>query len=739
LRKRVRILTSGFLLWAALSATAQEGPELLLGGDVSFIPQIEDRGGVYRDSGKVKDPFQIFADHGFNLIRLRLWHNPRDGYCGLERTLQMARRVKKRGFKFLLDFHYSDSWADPGHQYKPAAWANLSFEALKDSVRDYTRRVVAALIAQGTRPDMVQIGNEITAGMLWNEGRVGGSYDTPHQWRNLAELIGAAICGLRGSGPGADSMRVMIHIDRGGDNRGARWFFDRLLAQGVDFDVIGLSFYPWWHGALSALEANLNDLAIRYHKDLMVVETAYPWTLQGYDAVGNIVGSSSQLHPGYPASVEGQAAFLREVIRLVRRVPSGRGIGVCYWAPEYISVPGLGSPWENNTLFDFQGNALSSMSVFAERPPAVEPVQVTLRLNTATLGDTLRPHHVVQIRGSLTGYSSDRLPDGRKVTWDASSELIMENRGGDYWEITFPMYPGDKLSFKFWTGFTLSRPTFQRVGWEGPVIPEGGSSPAERVLVVGQGDTTLPLQFYNSASEARPQYWRPCELKADSIAIYFRVNMIKAVQAGQFDPAVHGPVAVRGDSLSSGGALSWSVSKVILQREVSSVAGGSFWSGVCYLPRGAVVAGDTLRYRFFIENAPGSGWEEGPSDRVVVFTPTLVLRGDTTLHWDYFRARASAVASEARPGEAPRHFRLDVYPNPFRDEVSLSLRLWTPGRVRISVFDLAGRQVDDIDCGFLGAGLHRLSWKGSELPAGIYLVRLDAQGRSLVRKVLHLR
>ncbi|MDZ7373128.1 MAG: glycosyl hydrolase 53 family protein [candidate division KSB1 bacterium] len=727
-----------FLLATQLGEEGVAQGVLWKGGDVSFIPQIEDRGGVYRDSGKVKDPLQIFADHGFNLIRLRLWHTPRDGYCGLERTLAMARRLRTKGFTFLLNFHYSDTWADPGKQYKPAAWSGLSFPALKDSVRQYTRRVVAALIAQGTRPDLVQIGNEITGGMLWNDGRVGGRYDTPQQWQNLAELIRAAEEGLRGAGPGADSIRVMIHIDRGGDNAGARWFFDRLLAQGVEFDVIGLSYYPWWHGNLSALQTNLNDLAIRYGKDIMVVETAYPWTLQGYDQVTNIVGSSSQLLPGYPASVEGQAAFLREVIRIVRSVPGGRGIGVCYWAPEYISIPQLGSPWENNALFDFQGNALSSMGVFGEELPQLEPVQVTLRLNTATLADTFRPHHVAQIRGSVSGYSVDRLPDGRKVTWDANSELILTNRGGDYWEVTFPMYPGDRLDFKFWTGFTLSRGTFQRLGWEGPVIPVGENTAGERVLVVGPRDTTLPLQFFNSSSEARPQYWRPYLIHPDSVTLYFRVNMLKAIEAGIFDPQRNGPLAVRGDSLPSGGKLSWSSSRLILQRELYSVASGSFWSGICVIPRSAVQVGDTLKYRFYIENAGEEGWEDLPANRKLVFTATLLARGDTTLHWDYFRPRTSSGVRQVAP--CPLDFSLgEAYPNPFRQEVRISYQLKIPARVRVEVFDLAGRCVERFEEGWRGPGVHQIRWDGGRWPSGIYLFRISAGRDWAVRKVALLR
>jgi len=184
-----------------------------------------------------------------------------------------------------------------------AAWKNLTFQVLKDSVYQYTRRVITALKNQNTLPDMVQIGNEITCGMLWDDGRVCGQYDTPQQWTQLAELLNAGIRGVKESLTAGDTVQIMIHIDRGGDNPGSRWFFDHLLAQNVNFDIIGLSYYPWWHGTLSDLEFNTYDLAQRYGKEIVIVETAYPWTLDWYDNTHNIVGDSSQLLGGYPATV----------------------------------------------------------------------------------------------------------------------------------------------------------------------------------------------------------------------------------------------------------------------------------------------------------------------------------------------------------------------------------------------------------------------------------------------------
>jgi arabinogalactan endo-1,4-beta-galactosidase len=200
--------------------------------------------------------------------------------------------------------------------------------------------------------------------MLWDGGRVCGAYDTPGQWQRLGELITAAVRGVDvAPDPGACT-RIMIHVDRGGDVGGATRFFDNLLARGIEFDIIGLSYYPWWHGTLQDLEATLDSLARRFDRDIILVETAYPWTLDWHDDVHNIVGLPGQLHPGYPATVSGQEEYLSDLMNIVAETAASRGRGIFYWAPDYISVSGLGSAWENVTLFDFNGEILPSVAAF---------------------------------------------------------------------------------------------------------------------------------------------------------------------------------------------------------------------------------------------------------------------------------------------------------------------------------------------------------------------------------------
>jgi arabinogalactan endo-1,4-beta-galactosidase len=341
-------------------------PDFLVGGDVSFLPEIEDHGGTYSDAEGRKDLLLLMKDHGFNAIRLKLWHSPAAPYNDLPQVLRMARRIDAAGMSFLLDIHYSDDWADPQKQIKPAAWSGLAFGALVDSVYRYSHDVIRALGSQGTVPSMVQIGNEVRPGMLWPEGRVDGAYDTPAQWDRLVRLLEAARKGVLDASPGRPPA-IMIHFDNGAKNELARPFFNHLVERGLDFDVIGLSFYPKWHGTLDELRFNLADLSARYGKDVHVVETAYPWTFAFGDQAGNILGTEADLHAGYPPTVEGQGAFLEAVRDIVRAVPGGRGRGIFYWAPEWIPVKGVDSHWENATLFDFEGKALPSMEAFTGR------------------------------------------------------------------------------------------------------------------------------------------------------------------------------------------------------------------------------------------------------------------------------------------------------------------------------------------------------------------------------------
>jgi arabinogalactan endo-1,4-beta-galactosidase len=342
----------------------------VLGADVSSLKKSEDFGGVYFDDmsrpnhcSDDESALEILSSHGASHIRLRVWVDPADGYHDLHEAREMAWRARFRGLKVLGDLHYSDRWADPGHQTKPAAWAGYSVDELRQAVFDHTYEACRAMTVFGRGPDMMQIGNELNAGMLWPDGH---TFDPPN-YDNLASFLTAGYEAVKACSP---RTKVMLHLANGGDNGLYRWWFDNITSRGVPFDVIGLSFYNYWHGSFGDLQFNLNDISARYDKDVVVVETAYPFTLGFNDNQSNIIGLESQLVSGYPATPEGQARNFRDVLSIVRAVPNGRGLGAFYWDATWTAVPGngwdpedptSGDTWENQALFDFDSVALPAM------------------------------------------------------------------------------------------------------------------------------------------------------------------------------------------------------------------------------------------------------------------------------------------------------------------------------------------------------------------------------------------
>ncbi|SEH00714.1 arabinogalactan endo-1,4-beta-galactosidase [Nonomuraea solani] len=360
-----RVLTTLLLLAALLivQQPAHAGGRLQIrGADISSLAKSEAFGGVYRDArGRRGDALRIMERAGLNYMRLKVWVNPADGYNTKERVLAVARRVKAQGMKLLIDFHYSDTWADPGKQFKPAAWAALPFEQLRQAVYDHTYDVLSALRRQGTTADMVQVGNEINGGLLWPDG-------SNANWPNTAALLNAGYDAVKRV---SRSTKVVLHLANGGDNGLYRWWFDNAGAHGIRYDVIGLSYYGYWHGTLEAFQANINDVATRYGKPVVVVETAYPFTTADDDGWENII-TSGEPFPGYPATPEGQSAMLTRVADIVRAVPDGLGLGLFTWEATWTGVKGngwdpadptTGNGWENQALFDYDDRALPAMRV----------------------------------------------------------------------------------------------------------------------------------------------------------------------------------------------------------------------------------------------------------------------------------------------------------------------------------------------------------------------------------------
>lgn len=281
------------------------------GADVGWLPQMEATGYKFYDAdGSQKDCLQLLKDRGMNTIRLRVWVNPSDdkasGHCSKEETVAMAVRAQKMGMRIMIDFHYSDSWADPGKQNKPAAWKNHSFPELLNDVYAHTIDVLKALKNAGVTPEWVQVGNEIPGGMLWPEG-------STDNFGQLAQLLNK---GYEATKAIDKKIKVIVHLDEGNNSKKFRWFFDNAKANNVKYDVIGLSYYPFWIKTdykenIADLANNLNDMAARYDKEVMVVE------------VGGIDTMEQNTYD-----------MLVAVIKAVKAVPNNKGLGVIYWEPQ---------------------------------------------------------------------------------------------------------------------------------------------------------------------------------------------------------------------------------------------------------------------------------------------------------------------------------------------------------------------------------------------------------------------
>lgn len=360
------VILMGVVLSAHTHAQNNKPLNWLWGVDAAYVNRVEYKGGTYRNTQhRPTDFFQLIGkQYGADYVRLRVWHSPQEPFCDQADMLALAKRAKQAGMKILLDIHYADHWADPASQTLPLAWQALPYKELTQAVYDYSKTLVAAMQAQGTTPDMVQVGNEILNGMLWPHGKIDWSApNQPAQWQQLASLLNAAISGIHATGA---TPTIMLHIhDAGVHNQQGQLFFDQLRRLSVPFDAIALSWYPLWHGSFEKLKRNLQALHTRYRLPVYVVETSYPWTLQWHDYTHNVIGLPKQLLPAYPATPKGQADYLAE---LIKQIKAGGGAGLFYWGGEWLApqqTDKQGSTWENQTLFDFTGTALPALDVLA--------------------------------------------------------------------------------------------------------------------------------------------------------------------------------------------------------------------------------------------------------------------------------------------------------------------------------------------------------------------------------------
>lgn len=344
--------------------------KFLKGMDISSLPEHMDAKEIFYDqNGEAKEPFKLLKDNGVNSIRLRIWNEPglvpeSKGYCDLPHTIEMAEQIKANDMHFVLDFHYSDFWADPGQQKKPHAWADLGFGDLVQAVYDYTCHVLNALGSRGLLPDMVQVGNEIRSGMLFPDGAV-PAYD------NLAKLINAGIRAVRQISKDYNyPIEVMIHLDQGGRFYYLKEWFDAVFAAGMEpIDAIGISFYSFWHGTFMDLRDSMKQLIERYKLPVYVVETAHPWRLCESGHVSRELMDTA----GLPAGIAEQKKSLGLVFQIAETVSGDLDTGVYYWEPLCYPAHGHGSWDENMGMLDENGKALMGFDVYRDFSPENMP------------------------------------------------------------------------------------------------------------------------------------------------------------------------------------------------------------------------------------------------------------------------------------------------------------------------------------------------------------------------------
>ena len=360
------------------------------GMDLSTLLEMERCGAKYFDQGKEMDILDIMKSYDVDTIRLRLWNDPKSetgepygaGNNDLAETIAIGKRVSDAGFGVLLNFHYSDFWADPGKQFKPKAWASYGVEELEKAVYDFTKESLTAVLDAGVNVTMIQVGNELSNGLLWPEGKM-PNYD------NIAKFVSA---GIRACREIKADIPLMIHLDNGGKNELYRDWFDHYVERGEDFDYIGLSYYPFWHGSLQSLEDNMNDIAVRYGKELIVAEVSMGYTMEDYKSYEKLEGSERKGYATrqelvdkieYPMTVQGQVDFTKDFLNRVAHVADDKGCGFFWWEPAWIPVPGsgwatpaslkymndpgpCGNEWANQALFDYKGNALPTLEVIRD-------------------------------------------------------------------------------------------------------------------------------------------------------------------------------------------------------------------------------------------------------------------------------------------------------------------------------------------------------------------------------------
>lgn len=363
-----RQVIAGTIAWVVSSSlvpgTPAEAAATVLknGSDISWLPTYESAGGkFYTTAGKLIDAFALMKANGLKVARIRIFVNPSDGNGRLDNALSLATRAKAQGIETCIDLHFSDTWADPGHQITPAGWSTTDVNVLASQVKNYVITTLNEFKSRNLPITYVQLGNEVTNGFMWPLGQINSNSD--QQWKNMAQLFNAATQGLRQVAPTAKSI---LHLDCGGDSSRVRWWLMKAsLYKLRDFNIVGLSYYSQWHGTLAQLTETLEMVAWEFEKPVLIAETAYPYTTARFGS--DVIDTSKSVLPSYPATPAGQAAYAKKLVAIMKKLSYNNGVGVWWWEGLATHVVRNNQVvWDsgmtNSTLVDSSGKALPALA-----------------------------------------------------------------------------------------------------------------------------------------------------------------------------------------------------------------------------------------------------------------------------------------------------------------------------------------------------------------------------------------
>ncbi len=422
--------------------------DFIYGVDISTAYEVYANGGKYYNAaGQEQDLFEILADAGVTCVRIRLWVDPYDlegnpyggGTNDLDTALKIGYAAKQAGLDICLDFHYSDFWADPSQQQIPKAWTGFTWEQLVTEIYDYTKTTLEAFQALGILPEMVQIGNEINNGMIWEWGRLNA---LPLQLTRLSTLLSEA---NRACKDVSQDIKTIIHLAEGGTYSRFQEFFDKMASKNVNYDIIGLSYYSYWHGTIEEVQDTMDRISARYGKPVCIMEMSYGFTTKSHIQASNIYNETMESAGGYKTSLQGQASYMRDVINAVAQVPDGKGLGIFYWEPAWLPVEGAGwanaasgrtdsdgkSSWSNQALFSYSGKALPTLYILdlIENAPANQTLTILDGSVNTDMEVTLNLSLEEQLPENTTAIDSQHRYTTTAIVWNPEEVAAMTQPG----------------------------------------------------------------------------------------------------------------------------------------------------------------------------------------------------------------------------------------------------------------------------------------------------------------------